>query len=130
MTIEWQEEFQPGVALRQIVHQATEALVRMDADRLEELVRCAADLNREVRDAGDRAASDVEIREAASDVNLLGRILSKTRANLAVLFRLHALRLGRELDSQRRSAAGFTGYESTKIVAFPQIEKAAGYGDN
>jgi hypothetical protein len=51
MTFEWQEQLRPGAALQEIVQQATAALIVMDAERLEELARCCADLNRDIEDA-------------------------------------------------------------------------------
>jgi hypothetical protein len=134
MTMEWQEKLQPELAIRQIVHQATEALVRMDAERLEELARCCAVLNREIEDTGNREAAGVELgaelRKAEPEVKLLGRVLSKTRANLTVLLRLHALRLEKEMEPQRVPAVGHIGYRSRKIDVFHSMEKAAEYGDN
>ncbi|WP_263352129.1 hypothetical protein [Acidicapsa acidisoli] len=132
--MEWQEKLQPELAIRQIVHQATEALVRMDAERLEELARCCAVLNREIENAGDRKAAraqlGVELRKAEPEVKLLGRVLGKTRANLTVLMRLHVLRLEKQIDSQAAPAIGPVGYRSRKIDGFHSMEKAAEYGDN
>jgi hypothetical protein len=93
MTSRWQEQVQPGAALRTLVQEATIALIAMDAQRLQELARCCADLNRELQGTGAMAEAAAEIRCAAEDVNLLGRVLFETRANLVVLSRLHAIRL-------------------------------------
>jgi hypothetical protein len=46
MTVQWREQMRPGVALRDIVSQATISLIAMDAERLEELARCCMELNR------------------------------------------------------------------------------------
>jgi hypothetical protein len=93
MTTRWQEQVQPGVALRTLVQEATAALISMDAPRLEELARCCADLNRELQETGEMAQAAAEIQFAANDMTLLGRVLQETRANLVVLSRLHAIRL-------------------------------------
>jgi len=101
----------------------------MDAERLEELARRCAVLNCEIANTR-REGSGADLRKAEPDVKLLGRILSKTRANLTVLFRLRALRLDKEIDSQRVPAIGHIGYCGRKIDGFHSIEKAAAYGDN
>ncbi len=84
-----------------LLREATDALVRMDADRLEELVRCCADLNRQMQSvelpAGNpspsmrRLAQEVSAHQAS--IAVMGRLLAETRANLRVLTRLHLLRL-------------------------------------
>jgi hypothetical protein len=130
MTMEWQEKLQPELAVRQIVYLATQALVRMDAERLEELARCCAVLNREIEDTGNRETAGIELRKAEPEVKLLGRILSKTRANLTVLMRLHALRLEKEMDLQRVPAIGPIRYCGMKVDSFHSMEKVAEYGHN
>lgn len=126
MIVDWQEQLKPGIALRQIVQQATVALVSMDAERLEELARCCADLNREVELSGDAADAALALREVENDVNLLGRVLYETRANLTVLSRLHALRLreaGALQDSYRDLRAPAEAMQGS-------AERKADYGDN
>jgi hypothetical protein len=113
--MEWQEELQPGEALREIVQQATAALISMDAKRLEELARCCADLNREIETTERAAETAVSLRHVANDVKLLGRVLYETRANLTVLSRLHVIRM-RE--------AGVWGHSVSKT------ERNSEYGDN
>src|ERR1700731_2254647 len=93
MTSGWREQLRPGVALRGIVQQATAALIAMDAQRLEELALCCADLNREVEDTGGIAEAAVDLRASAGEMELLDRILFETRANLVVFSRLHVMRL-------------------------------------
>lgn len=75
--------------LREVVQEATAALVRMDAERLEELARCCHDLNHD----SASAATAGDIASAEMELYLLGRVLYETRANLKVLSRLHAIRL-------------------------------------
>jgi len=93
ITSGWREQLRPGVALRGIVRQATAALIAMDAQRLEELALCCADLNRELEDSGGIATASADLRASAEDMELLNRILFETRANLTVFSRLHLMRL-------------------------------------
>jgi mRNA degradation ribonuclease J1/J2 len=123
MIVDWQEQLKPGVALRQIVQQATAALVSMDAERLEELARCCTDLNREIELSGEAAEAALELREVENDVNLLERVLYETRANLTVLSRLHALRL-------REAGALRAPFEVEAIQGLSRVERKADYGDN
>jgi hypothetical protein len=93
MSIYWREQLRPGVALRSIVREATASLIAMDAEKLEELALCCADLNRELRETGQMADAVLAMREARSDMELLGRVLQETRANLRVISRLRVTRL-------------------------------------
>ncbi len=107
----WQEQLQTPLALREMVREATEALVRMDAERLEELARCCCDLNRDLHPArmqpigADASVSLVpepiagiaRFPAAASpsmpqEMELFRLVLGETRANLSVLSRLRVLR--------------------------------------
>jgi hypothetical protein len=106
MTVGWQEQLKPGVALREIVQQATAALISMDAERLEELARCCADLNREIESTGAAMVAGLVLREAENEVKLLGCVLYETRANLTVLSRLYALRLRETGVLRKRSPHG------------------------
>lgn len=130
MTMGWREQLRPGAALREVVQQATVALVCMDAVRLEELARCCADLNREIERTGEIAEVAVALRDAASDVKLLGRVLYETRANLTVLSRLHLIRL-REAGALRNRHAGKWVDHTTKVLGeFGQSGRGTEYGDN
>lgn len=128
MIVDWQEQLKPGVALRQIVQQATAALVSMDAGRLEELAMCCADLNREIELSGETAEAALALREAKNDVNLLGCVLYETRANLTVLSRLHALRL-HEAGALRGSYRDLRT-PAEAIQGLSRVERKADYGDN
>lgn len=88
-----EEQIRPGVPMRELVRQATGALIAMDADRLEDLARCCADLIREVETTGNQAEVTAAVRDAKSELRLLDCVLYETRTNLTVLRRLHALRL-------------------------------------
>jgi hypothetical protein len=95
--------------LKELVVEASQALARLDADRLEELALTCQVLNRDLNrnangDAGfnPALASAVErrdlasqAREAVADLAVFGRVLEATRANLQVMCRLRDLRQGR-----------------------------------
>lgn len=130
MTIAWQEELRPGEALKGIVKQATAALVAMDADRLEELARCCADLNRKLEESGDLTSGASAIQEAAGDLDLLRRVLFETRANLTVFSRLHAIRLREALSRQDLHTGGRAGSASQFLNAWSSLERKVDYGDN
>ncbi|MFP5235580.1 MAG: hypothetical protein ACLGSD_06735 [Acidobacteriota bacterium] len=84
----------PG--LRLLVQQASRALAHLDADRLEELARTCAALQRDLRiaDAVERAEIAREARQAAGDMAVFARVLDATRSNLEVMRRLRDLRQG------------------------------------
>ena len=88
--------------LKELVVEASQALARLDADRLEELALSCQALNRELEQSdrsqvnGDgRAALAREAREATGDMAVLARVLEATRANLNVMNHLRDLRAGR-----------------------------------
>lgn len=130
MIVEWQEQLRPGLALRQIVQQATAALISMDTERLEELARCCADLNREIERNGETAEAALALRDAEGDMKLLGRVLYETRANLTVLSRLHAIRLQESMGSRspRAGAPALAALVWTDLAGGE--ERTAEYGDN
>ena len=84
-------------ALKELVAEASQALARLDADRLEELALSCQILNRDLapRDAGNRAELACQAREATGDMAVFARVLEATRANLNVMSRLRELRAGR-----------------------------------
>jgi hypothetical protein len=83
--------------LRQIVVEASHALARLDADRLEELSLSCQALNRDL--ASGAGENGIELarqsREAVRDMALFARVLEVTRANVNVMSRLRALRTNR-----------------------------------
>jgi len=83
--------------LREVVAEASQALARLDANRLEELAHSCQVLNRECKCAGtaDRQRLVHQAREAACDMAMYARVLEATRANLTVMHRLRELRAGR-----------------------------------
>ena len=125
MNVCWQQELQSGATLHTLVQEATTALIAMDAERLEELARCCADLNREL----EARQSPVQLRETAkeivTDIRFFGRILVETRANLAVLSRLHVIHLGEHLDSMNA-----VGNIATASSDNPFFGLGGSYGDN
>lgn len=83
--------------LKLLVAEASQALARLDASRLEEMALSCAALNRDLMPlsaAGRRALAE-EAREAAGEMAILARVLEATRANLRVMKRLRELRMGR-----------------------------------
>ena len=98
--------------LKELVIEASRALARLDAGRLEEMALSCQALNRELalRDPAARAMLACQAREAARDMAIFLRVLEATRANLSVMNRLRELREGRleysELRRQDWSPAG------------------------
>lgn len=88
--------------LKDLVVEASRALARLDADRLEELALSCQALNRDLEpvSAEERAALARQAREAAGDMATFARVLEATRANLHVMNRLRELRAGQLEYSQ------------------------------
>jgi len=91
------EERRVHPELKALVVEASRALVRLDADRLEELALSCQALNRDLTplNADGRAVLAGQAREAAADMAVFARVLEATRANLNVMNRLRELRGGR-----------------------------------
>ena len=88
--------------MKELVVEASQALARLDADRLEELALCCQALNRDLaqnglaqQDGDARAALALECNEAKGDMAVFARVLEATRANLNVMSRLRELHDGR-----------------------------------
>jgi aminopeptidase N len=83
--------------LKELVVEASRALARLDADRLEELALSCQALNRDLatRDRAACAALALQAQEAAGDMAVFAKVLEATRANLGVMNRLRELRMGR-----------------------------------
>ncbi len=87
--------------LKELVVEASRALARLDADRLEELALSCQALNRDLahdrtqQDGDASAALALECKEAEGDMAVFARVLEATRANLNVMNRLRELRAGR-----------------------------------
>lgn len=93
--------------LKALVAEASQALARLDAARLEELALSCAALNRDIAplNPADRQALACEAREAVGEMAVFARVLEATRGNLRVMNRLRELRMGR-LEYSERQAAG------------------------
>ncbi|MGA3262729.1 MAG: hypothetical protein ABSC47_01640 [Terracidiphilus sp.] len=89
--------FREHAELKDLVVEASRALARLDADRLEELALSCQALNRDLAQASkeERAVLASQAREAARDMAVFARVLEATRANLNVMNRLRELRAGR-----------------------------------
>ena len=83
--------------LKEIVVEASKALARLDSNRLEELARSCAALNRDLvpLDAEARMCLARQARDAAVEMAIFARVIEATRANLNVMQRLRDLRTGR-----------------------------------
>jgi hypothetical protein len=83
--------------LKELVAEASRALARLDADRLEELALSCQALNRDPATASavEREFLQRQAREAANDMAVFARVIEATRCNLEVMNRLRALRAGR-----------------------------------
>ncbi|MGH9598831.1 MAG: hypothetical protein ACRD27_03140 [Terracidiphilus sp.] len=121
--------------LKELVVEASRALSRLDADRLEQLVLSCQALNRDL--AGDRPLAVpirrrellLEARAASNDMAIFARVLEATRANLKVMKRLRELRLGRlEFDGPGQSAGRSPGNSWERFRGRGWTE--SGYGDD
>ncbi len=83
--------------LKGLVAEASAALARLDAGRLEELAVSCQALNREWAAARlrDRERMEREARAARGEMAILARVLEATRSNLKVMRRLQEIREGR-----------------------------------
>jgi hypothetical protein len=79
------------------MREASRALARLDADRLEELAISCRALNRGggTLDPEKRMVLARQARDAAGDMAVFARVLEATRTNLRVITRLREMRLGR-----------------------------------
>jgi hypothetical protein len=104
--------------LREIVVEASRALARLDADRLEELSLSCQALNRDLPPTRRerRAALLRQTKEAKGDMAVFARVLEATRANLHVMNRL------RELRAER--------LEYGRPHAQPWMQAGSGHGNN
>src|SRR5215472_5997069 len=85
--------------LRAMVHEACQALARLDAERLEQLaIACCRLQMPNAASTEERATLQHQAQQAAPEMAVFARVLAATRDNLSVMRRLKALREGR-LDS-------------------------------
>jgi hypothetical protein len=99
--------------LKELVVEASRALVRLDAARLEELALCCEALNRRLvpMSAEERRTMARQAREVRSDMAVFARVLQATRANWNVMNRLREMRAG-QLEYTERQARGSAGVEA------------------
>jgi hypothetical protein len=104
--------------LKALVLEASKALARLDAKRLEELALSCEALNRELspENQEDRANLARQASEAVAEMAVFARVLEATRLNLNVMQRLRDLRAGR-LEYGEMPARGWARTET-------------GHGDN
>ena len=94
MALQEPVENRERMKLKETVAEASRALARLDAGRLEELALSCQALNRDLAEADNKRLA-VEFREAESEMAVFARVLEATRANLQVMNRLRELREGR-----------------------------------
>lgn len=94
--------------LKQVVMEASQALARLDAGRLEELALSCQALSRDlaVTDTEGRDRLADQARDAAGEMAVFARVLEVTRGNLNVMTRLRELRAGR-LEYSEAQARGW-----------------------
>lgn len=110
------------LALKEIVAEASRALARLDAARLEELAVSCQALTRALPAAGaeQRRRLAGQARDAQADMAVFSRILEATRANLSVMQRLRELRMGRIEYTERQARGGGAGSSSTTSGRWPE----------
>jgi len=117
---QWGKEMHPGSGLRGLLQEAIEALVLMNADRLEELARCCVDLNRDLPGWNEGCQPTTARLNVGLglDLELFGQILQETRANIRVLNRL------------RTPQFHIAGYSREPAMCMSAQRREAEYGDN
>jgi hypothetical protein len=100
-------------ALKELVVQASQALARLDADRLEELALSCQALNRDLglKDGMDRKALQAQALEAKGEMAVFARVLAASRANLNVMNRLRDSQLG-QLEYREEQVHGWMSSEN------------------
>jgi hypothetical protein len=81
--------------LRGLIVEASLALARLDAGRLEELAQCCRALNGDHDgNLDERSELQRQAREASREMEVFGRVLDATRANLEVMNRMRERKRG------------------------------------
>jgi len=93
--------------LREVVVEASLALARLDADRLEELALSCQALNCDLTVMSHERRADLvrQARDASSEMGVLERVVDATRANLEVMKRIRDRRRS-QLEYNRQCATG------------------------
>lgn len=101
--------------LRELVVEASLALARLDADRLEELAHSCQALNQDlaVMSDGDRVALDRQVREASPEMAVFERVLDATRSNFEFMRHVRNRRCG-PLEYKRRLVTGSGMWETSE----------------
>jgi len=101
----------PG--LKEVVREASRALARLDADRLEEMALSCQALNRDLDRISpqNRAILATQAKEAMGDMKVFARILEITRDNLVVMNRIRDMRANR-LEYGEKSVRGWVHTEN------------------
>jgi hypothetical protein len=96
IALEQRSEHGQHPLLKELVMEASQALARLDAERLEELALSCQALNRDLAwmDGDARLALVPQVKEAAKDMAVFARVLEATRSNLDVMNRLRERRMG------------------------------------
>jgi len=100
--------------VREKVKEASLALARLDADRLEALVVSCKALERDLALTSGEAIemAPSEAKAAMNDLAVFARVIEATRANLNVMTRLRDLREGR-LEYKERQVQGWVRAEAS-----------------
>jgi hypothetical protein len=103
--------------LKELVVEASRALARLDARRLEELALSCQALTqaRNPKSCDERMVLARQAREAEADMEVFARVLEATRSNLNVMKRLRELRVG-QLEYSERQARGGAGVGSLSTI--------------
>jgi len=116
--LERREEQWRHPMLKELVVEASRALARLDAERIEELALSCRALNRDLAtmDGDARRMLFPQAKAAVQDMAVFARVLEATRSNLDVMHRLRERRMG-QLEYRESSRPGWRRAES-------------GHGDN
>lgn len=121
--------------LQQLIAEASQALARLDATRLEELALSCRALTgmSNPKKAHERRFLTQQARDAQSDMAVFARVIEATRANLNVMDRLHALRAGsvEYTEGQVRCGRGLASSlnNELEVRAQPNLNAEDGYGN-
>lgn len=80
--------------LKALVGEASQALARLDAERLEELALSCRALHRGLQPGDTQTMTPEAVREARRQMAAFGRVLEVTRGNLEVLRQIRSFEAG------------------------------------
>ena len=101
--------------LSELVTEASRALARLDAERLEELAHSCRLLNGDSTRSGTPDSVEIaqQAREAAAKMAVFGRVIEATRTNLSLMHRLRELRMT-QLEYGENSGRENRAYQSAE----------------